>query len=273
MNNIRNTIELENYEILIVDSGGTATLEIATLPMVKVYNVSRQGAPQARNFGASKASSSVLLFIDAHLEFSEGWGQILLDQLRRNENSIITPTISVIGDENSRCSGFKWKNINMDVEWLPDERRKIHEVPFACGCCMAMTRSLFDDVGKFEDGIRFWGLEDSELCLKCWLFGYKVLCDPSIRVGHKFRSSFPYKIEWFDIIYNKIWFSLLHFSSSRLTKFLKAVCQEPDFNSALLMSIGNEVLDKRKYILDRQVNDDNWFFQKFPMSDWVDTIS
>lgn len=269
MNNISDTIGLENYEIVIVNSGGTDVLELMTNPKVKVYNVSREGAPQARNFGASKASNSFLLFIDSHLEFKGGWGHILLDQLRHNENSIITPTISVVGDENIRCSGFKWKNINMELEWLPDERSEIHEVPFACGCCLAMKRTLFDDVGKFEAGIRFWGLEDSELCLKCWLFGYKVFCDPSIRVGHKFRGSFPYNIEWFDIIYNKIWLSLMHFSSSRLTKFLKSICQEPEFNKALLLSIGNKVLDRRKDIFERQVNDDDWFFEKFPMANWV----
>ena len=36
-------------------------LELEILPMVKMYNVSRDGAPQARNFGAFKASSIILL--------------------------------------------------------------------------------------------------------------------------------------------------------------------------------------------------------------------
>jgi hypothetical protein len=54
--------------------------------------------------------------------------------------SIITPTITVMGDDNSRSSGFKWNNIYMEVEWLPDVTSEIHEIPFACGCCMAIGK-------------------------------------------------------------------------------------------------------------------------------------
>jgi len=54
--------------------------------------------------------------------------------------SIITPTITVIGDDNSRASEFRWKNIGMDIEWLPDVNSGIHKVPFACGCCIAIRK-------------------------------------------------------------------------------------------------------------------------------------
>lgn len=87
VDNIKKTIGLDNYEIIIANSGGTETEELRALPMVNVYNVPREGVPQARNFGASKASSNFFLFIDSHLEFIEGWGQILLQRLRRNEKN------------------------------------------------------------------------------------------------------------------------------------------------------------------------------------------
>ncbi len=95
--NISKTIGLDNYEIIIVNSGGTDTLEVAKFPMVSIYDVPRDGAPQARNFGASKASSDFLIFADSHLEFRDGWGTKVLDQLNENQMSIITPTITVLG--------------------------------------------------------------------------------------------------------------------------------------------------------------------------------
>ena len=59
--NINQTIELDNYEIIIVNSGGTETSAIRDLSMVRIYNTSREGAPQARNFGAKKATNDVKL--------------------------------------------------------------------------------------------------------------------------------------------------------------------------------------------------------------------
>lgn len=267
--NISKTIELDNYEIIIVNSGGTDTLEVAKLPMVRVYDVPREGVPQARNFGASKASSNFLVFADSHVEFKECWGPKFLDRLNENQMSIITPTITVMGNDNIRTSGFKWKNINMEVEWLPDVKSEIHEIPFACGCCMAMGTKMLDKIDRFDSGFRLWGLEDSEICMRSWLSGYRVLCDPSIQVGHKFRNSFPYSVEWFDINYNKIWFSLSHFSSDRLTKYLRTMSQETDLIKALLLSIENKVLDRRRRLFEKRVYDDDWFFKKFPMIDWV----
>ena len=270
VDNIRKTIGLDNYEIIIVDSGGTETAEIRTLPMVNVYSVSRLGAPQARNFGASKASGDFFLFIDSHMEFIDGWGEILLEQSRRNDKSIITPTIWAIGDYNCRCSGFKWKDINMEIEYLPDVRNELHEVPFACGGCMAISRELFDALGKFDSGIRFWGLEDSEICMRSWLYGYSVLCAPSIKVGHRFRISFPYKVESYDITYNKLWFAFSHFAPGRLSRYLKLASLDPNFVEALLMCLDNKVLERKRALLEKRVYDDNWFFAKFPMAEWLE---
>jgi glycosyltransferase involved in cell wall biosynthesis len=270
--NISETIGLDNYEIIIVNSGGTDLLEIARLPRVSVYDVPREGAPQARNLGASKTSSDFLVFADSHLEFRKGWGLKILDRLKENKMSIITPTITVIGDDNSRASGFRWKNIDMEMEWLPDLKSEIHEVPFACGCCMAIGKKMFNEIDKFDSGIRFWGLEDSEICIRSWLFGYTVLCDPSIRVGHKFRNSFPYEVKWTDINYNKIWFSFSHFSSKRLAKHLKTMSREGDCAETLLMVLENKVLDRRISLFSKRAYDDDWFFERFPMLDWTSSF-
>lgn len=107
-----------------------------------------------------------------------------------------------------------------------------------------------------------WGLEDSEICLKSWLSGYSVLCDPAIKIGHKFRSSFPYKVEPYDITYNKLWFGLSHFGSKRLALYLKVASLNFDFVEILLMCLDNKVLDRRRELLDKRVYDDDWFFCK-----------
>jgi glycosyltransferase involved in cell wall biosynthesis len=266
--NINETIGLDEFEIIIVDSGGTETSGVRELPMVQVYNTPREGAPQARNFGATKATNDILLFADAHTQFRPEWGSKLLNDFGLNTRSLITPCVTVMGDDNRRGCGFKWTNISMKIFWLPDLRQEIHEIPFACSCCMAVMKEVFQELGQFDSGTRFWGEEDSEISMRAWLMGYSVLCDPSIRVGHMFRSEHPYNLEWSDMIYNKIRFAISHFNTQRISKHLREMSYSPDFNKLLLMVLEDHVLDRREDLSRRRVHDDNWFFQKFPMEGW-----
>lgn len=52
-------------EILVVDSGHDETLKLARSITDKVFKFRERGVSKARNFGASKASGDILLFIDA----------------------------------------------------------------------------------------------------------------------------------------------------------------------------------------------------------------
>jgi GT2 family glycosyltransferase len=237
--------------------------------MVYIYETPRKGAPQARNFGAAKASGDVLIFADAHIEFRQGWGSKIINAMELYEKCIITPCITVIGDDNSRGCGFRWSNLVMEIYWLPDLVPYIHEIPFACSCCMAVEKKVFDDIGQFDRGIRFWGEEDSEISIRTWLMGYRVLCDPSIRVGHMFRGSHPYNLHWADITYNKIRFAFSHFSNERITNHLRAISSVPDFTEILLMVLENEVLNRRIDLFNKRVHTDDWFFEKFPMDGWT----
>jgi glycosyltransferase involved in cell wall biosynthesis len=268
VSNINETIGLDDYEIIIVNSGGTETSVIRKLPMVHIYDTPREGAPQARNFGANKASKDALLFADAHLQFRHGWGPKILNDLKVNEDSVITPCITVMDDENRRACGFKWINLDMEILWLPDLNSHVHEIPFACSCCMAVKKCMFDEIGQFDSGIRFWGEEDSEISMRAWLMGHRVLCDPYIRVGHMFRNSHPYDITWFDRTYNKIRLSLSHFSIERIQRHLTAISYTPDFDKILLKVVEDRVLDRRDILFDKRIYDDDWFFETFPMDSW-----
>jgi GT2 family glycosyltransferase len=267
--NINDTIGLDQYEIIIVNSGGTETSEIKNLPAVFIYEMQRQGAPQARNLGATKASGDILVFADGHTEFRARWGSKIINALELNERSIITPCITVAGDDNSRGCGFKWSSLAMEIYWLPDLLPNIHEIPFACSCCMAVEKEMFDEIGRFDSGTRFWGEEDSEISIRAWLMGYRVLCDPSIRVGHVFRASHPYNIDWVDTIHNKVRFAFSHFSNQRLNNYLKSISNVPNFSSIILMALENGALDRRIDLFNKRVHSDDWFFDKFPMNGWA----
>lgn len=268
---IKETIELSNYEIIIVNSGGTECNQIKKLPKVSVYEMKTEGPARSRNLGANMATSEFILFSDAHVQFRKGWDLQILKDIQMND-SIITPGIAADDNDNARGYGYKWTNQNMDMAWLPYTRADIHEIPFACACWMAMKRRTFNDIGKFDSGLSSYGNEDTEISIRAWLLGHSVLCDPSIIVGHKFRRSFPYEVKWIDFLHNKIRLAFLHFNSKRLSSFLtsySAVSKDSgDFTKAILMNLGEGVLDAREVLLNKRLYNDDWFFQKFPMSGW-----
>jgi glycosyltransferase involved in cell wall biosynthesis len=267
VHNIRSTVDLKQYEIVVVDSGGTVLSAIEGLPEVKVYESEREGAPQARNLGASKANGDILVFADAHVQFHNGWGERMLESSKK-VNGIVTPSIAVLGDESSRGAGFVWKNIHMDIAWLPDSGSMIHDIPFACSACIAVPKKVFNDVGGFDSGTRYWGSEDSELSMRAWLFGYEVVCDPSIRVSHAFKEEHPYHIAWFDELYNKARFAFSHFSVKRLESFLRGNTNVPMMLDVLLEIQKSNVFTRRSKLFKRRVKSDDWFFQRFQMSGW-----
>lgn len=267
VHNIIDTLGLDNYdyEIIIINSGGTEMSAIKKLRMVHIYDsVSRLGVPQAKNLGASKAAGDFLVFIDAHLQFEENWASKILKDLETKE-TIITPCITVMNDKNHRGFGFKWRNVTMDREWLPYLRSSTYEIPFGPGACMGMTKKFFHKIGQFDSGIRCWGEEDAEISIRAWLFGYSVMCDPLIVVGHLFRQFFCYGVNSTDIAYNKLRLALSYFSYGRLTKYLNETSNTPFFNNSLAMALKENVFNRRTKLFRNRVNSDEWFFEKFPM--------
>ncbi len=271
IDNIRGTVGLADYEIVVVDSGGTELSAVKDLPQVYVYDSEREGAPQARNLGASKAKGETLVFADAHVRFPSGWGKQVLEATQK-ANGIVTPCITSIDDEDSRGCGFAWSNLRMDIKWLEDVDPNTHEVPFACSCCMSIPRPVFRQVGGFDAGTRFWGSEDSELSMRTWLLGFKVVCDPSMRVGHMFRDEHPYHITKFDELYNKVRFAFSHFSVQRLEHFLWGIADEPMLLDVLLEIKASNVFERRGRLLKTRVKSDDWFFDRFRMEGWPEPV-
>lgn len=266
VSNIKNTIGLNDYEIIIVNNGGTELSSARKISQVRIFDVAPEGAPQAKNFGAKQADGEVLLIIDGHLTFKEGWGLKFLDVV--DEKTLLNPTITVDGKEGSRGSGQTWRNFKMDITWMPDSKSDIHEIPFASTACLAIEKKTFDAIGQLDSGIKIWGTVDPEFSLRAWLLGYCVLGDPSIRVAHLFRNKIPYKVKLDDVTYNKIRLAFSHFNPERLVNFLQVNFSEPKYQDNIFSVLKSDVLERRSRLFNIRKHSDDWFFEKFKMEEW-----
>ena len=109
--------ELENY--------------VSQLPVpVHVLRTSvRSGLIRARLLGAKNAKGSIITFLDAHCECTEGWLEPLLAEIAKNRKAVVCPVIDVISDESFEYitasdmtwGGFNWK---LNFRWYNVPQRE-----------------------------------------------------------------------------------------------------------------------------------------------------
>lgn len=129
-------------------------------------NKKREGLIRSRLYGARVARGEVLIFLDSHIEATPGWLEPLLNEVRRDERTVVTPLIDVIDkstfeykySRTTRVSvgGFDW---NMQFTWhgLPDDeykrRHSDHDPvksPTMAGGLFAISKSYFERLGTYD---------------------------------------------------------------------------------------------------------------------------
>ena len=192
------------------DDGEFAALE-ALGPLVKVlHNPVQIGCANSRLAGAEIARGEVLMFVDSHVEMLHStWLQHLLVPIAENPRTMAVQTIEVISDkpgmnftysqgggstlqygvvDKSFFFGYQYRRFT-DEEGGSEEpnRREPYETPFAPGSLFAMRADEFSRLGGYDRGNAIWGAENTELCLKTWMCGGRVVMVPCSRVGHVYR--------------------------------------------------------------------------------------
>ncbi|CAF1268604.1 unnamed protein product [Didymodactylos carnosus] len=181
-------------------------------PLKKVVIVrqpKREGLIRSRLAGARVVKSDVIVFLDSHIEATEGWLEPLLDPIARNKSTVVTPVIDVIDDTTFKYNygavsslsvgGFDW---NLQFNWhaVPDseKKRRKHELdpvrtPTMAGGLFAISRIYFEESGTYDAGMDIWGGENLEMSFRIWMCGGELVTAPCSHVGHIFRKRSPYK--------------------------------------------------------------------------------
>ncbi len=139
---------------------------VATLPVdtrvVRLPN--RSGLIRARLSGASQARGSVLVFLDAHVEATQGWLTPILAEIATDRTRVVVPVVDDINDktfaydvaENDRGrGGLDWKLLHSWIEAEPMIRgQKVTDAfttPTMIGCAFAIDREYFFASGSYDD--------------------------------------------------------------------------------------------------------------------------
>jgi GT2 family glycosyltransferase len=253
-------------EIIVVDDGATdgsgdfLRNDPDRVRLLESTGV-RLGVAGARNRGAEAANGEVLVFLDAHVELRPGWIEKLRDAALAPGVGAVGPCISVLGREECRGWGMRYRDAALGIEWLPWPGVETPEtVAMLPGACIAMRRDLFEQIGGFDAGLVRWGSEDAELSLRLWMAGHELRIVPDVVISHLFRERHPYAVDWAGILHNQLRVAFLHFGPARLTRVIDRMKQFGDFAAACALLAGSDVNERRAAIrADRRIDDDFYF--------------
>ena len=200
-------------EIILVDDGSdddSDGKELERIEKVKlIRNFERFGLVKSRLIGAKEATGDVLTFLDSHIECNEYWLEPLLYEIFKNDTNIVSPVIDRI-DKNdftyrftsdSLKAGFSY---GLQLEWFEMDRDEetFHQshptspisTPIIAGGLFSIDREYFWYLGAYDSQMTQWGGENLEISLRQWMCGGKLEILPCSRVGHVFRSEYPYEV-------------------------------------------------------------------------------
>lgn len=164
------------------------SIEDHTPPDVKIivcqdadFNISNElivsktdgvGRARAWNQAVAQDESDTLIFMRAPVKVSEGWMEELLALL--DDKSIVSPRIYMLDTALWSSEPNCYHNVSMRWDLEPYAKNGTHsggKSPLLTSYCIALKRSWFDSLGRFDDGMLPGRGEDIEFTLRNGLMG------------------------------------------------------------------------------------------------------
>jgi len=286
-----------DYEIVVADDAstdGSAENVERRFPQARIHRHNqRRGASPTKAMGARHARGEVLLFLDGHC-LPEGNALVrLVEDVERVRGEVVTPQIAALDTNrwrnalNQVGNGYHFDLLTFQCSWQRlDQMRavfesgwKFYESAALIGCAFAVGRALYDRLWGFDPHMSFYGVEDLDFALKCWLMGHRVLHDPSAVIGHKFQNQFErYAVPAEHVVVNELRAARKNFSSSvwddwveqRRMRSLGPLAEHPEGLWARAWSLFEEgrpsAEQERSYLQSRRTRDEFWYAERFGLA-------
>jgi N-acetylglucosaminyl-diphospho-decaprenol L-rhamnosyltransferase len=160
-----------NYEMLVVDnasSDGTPQLVAERNPRVRLLpNSENIGFGRACNQGARAANGELLVFLNPDVAVTPDWLSILARHMADQPDAGILCPQTLYADQSP-----------------PTAPTPVADTAAVPGCAMLVRRAAWQQLGGFDERyFLYW--EDTDLCWRAWLLGWRVLEDFEAYVYHE----------------------------------------------------------------------------------------
>jgi glycosyltransferase involved in cell wall biosynthesis len=177
-------------EVIVVDGNSTdKTQEIVKKYPVKLVVEENKGLNLARNVGIKCSNGEIIAFTDSDCIVPPNWITKIVENFKDAKVSCVGGSAKALdGDFISEYAD------NSIVRLMPffSKREELEKVkPFfrhPAGCNMAFRRKIAEEVGYFDENIKY-GFDEVEFADRVCRAGYKMVLDPGVLVWHKHRST------------------------------------------------------------------------------------
>jgi GT2 family glycosyltransferase/predicted SAM-dependent methyltransferase len=175
-----------DYEIILVDNGSDPPIEGAT-----IRNEINLGFPVAVNQGIKVAKGEFICLLNNDTVVPPGWSERLIDGLNR---------FSIVSAMTNYCAGiqatvlpvyYDRDGLNKQAaEFTKTRAGRELEVNWVIGFLFMFRRSLYDEIGGFDESLWPCSGEEIDFCLRARLENYKVGIMQDIYVHHEGSVTF-----------------------------------------------------------------------------------
>jgi glycosyltransferase involved in cell wall biosynthesis len=165
-------------ELIIVDNGSTPPFKPPFSGFIEttlIRNEENLGFPAAVNQAIRAAKGDVIVLLNSDVIVTPKWSDKLLAGL--NEFSIVGPVtnfsagIQGVEPEIYSSTDGLYKSAE---QWAENYGDEILEVNFVIGFCVAFRKSLFDEIGEFDESLWPCSGEEVDFCFKARELNHRI---------------------------------------------------------------------------------------------------
>ena len=196
LKSIFETTTYPHFEVIIVDNNTTNEEAIDIINSYPVKKVDYQGTfnfSKINNFGSNYADGDYLIFLnnDTFIQ-SKDWIENLLYYVEQPDVAAAGPLL-IFPDNTVQHAGvvlgFRgtadhiMRNYPFNCDGYAGSLICAREVSAVTAACMMVKKSLFDNVGGFNE---YYSIiyQDVDLCLKFLTKGYRIIYNPRVMITH-----------------------------------------------------------------------------------------
>lgn len=185
-------------EVIVVDNGSTDLTR--RLPQlvdgVKYLRLEDAvGYPLACNAGAKAAAGDLLVFLNNDIELVEGCFEAVARTLADETIGAVGGRIIKLNGVLQEAGGLVWSDgsaagFGRGADPLAARFMVPRDVDYCSGCFLGVRRSVFEQLGGFEEAFSPGYYEETDLCARIWAQGLRVRYEPDVAIHHYEYASF-----------------------------------------------------------------------------------
>lgn len=204
----------QDYEIIVVDNGSTPWFHYGSPEYYVgreqewiriIRNETNLGFPVAVNQGIRAAKGDIIVLLNNDVIVTPGWAAALVRHLDQ---------VAIVSPMTNYCAGMQRVTLpayrdgdELDArarEWARKNAGQSVPVNWVIGFCMAFRRSLYDELGEFDESLWPCSGEEIDFCMRARQAGHDIGIAQDVYVHHFGSQTFGDMARAGQLNYNEI---------------------------------------------------------------------